>query len=274
LTLKPGQTSVPKPNNQAPKPNKPKKNSQNKPVQTNTLPPKPNTTPEIPAPKPVPTPPVETPQAGKQKKSGFTMVSVAGGNFKTEAKGCSGSVLQMQDFKIGMYEVTQADWREIMGTSPSFHSNCSECPVERVSWDEIQRFLAIASQKRGKKYRLPYEMEWEYAASGGQKTLGKKYAGGSKADGVAVYLNVQESSREVGTKRANELGIFDMSGNVWEWCDSLYPAYLRCAASPSDKKTMRGGSWSSRRDNVTIKASQQKKSRYSDSNIGFRLIEY
>lgn len=273
LNVKPGQVPVPKPGNKAQKPTNPKKNNQNKPAQTNTLPTKPDTAPNAPAPKPVPTPPVETPQTGKPKKSGFTMVSIAGGNFKTEAKGCSGNVLQMQGFKIGMYEVTQADWREIMGTNPSFHRNCSECPVERVSWDEIQRFLAIASQKRGKKYRLPYEIEWEYAASGGQKTLGKKFAGGNDPNGVAVFLNVQESSREVGTKRANELGIFDMSGNVWEWCDSPSPAYLRCAASPSDKKTMRGGSWASRRDNVTIKASQQKKAKFSDNNLGFRLIE-
>jgi len=158
-----------------------------------------------------------------------------------------------------------------MGTSPSFHSNCSECPVEKVSWDEVQRFLKIASQKHGKQYRLPCEIEWEYAAKGGQRSLGKKYAGGNDPNGVAWFNIIQEKTHEVGSKRANELGIYDMSGNVWEWCDEPYPAYLQCTNQASTKKALRGGSWADKRSDVLVTARRQEKSKNTDRRSGFRV---
>ena len=174
---------------------------------------------------------------------------------------------------LQQYEITQADWKEIMGTSPSFHSNCSECPVEKVSWEEIQRFIKIASLKHGKQYRLPFEIEWEYAARGGQKTLGKKYACANHPNNVAWFNIIQEKTHEVGTKRANELGIFDMSGNVWEWCEAAYPAYLPCNIKATDKKALRGGSWADKRRDVDVSSRRREKAGNSDRRSGFRLIE-
>ncbi len=237
----------------------------------------------IPKPKPVP-PPVQTPASitpdpqpdkpGKKRKSGFEMVPVSGGNLLLDKGDCPGGTsVKIQKFKIGKYEITQADWWGIMGRDPSFHSNCPECPVERVSWNDVQEFIKKASQKNGKRYRLPYEAEWEWAARGGIQSKGYQYAGGKDPNRVAWFNIVQEKTHEVGTKRANELGIFDLSGNVWEWCLAPYPPYLNCPPFDSNNKILRGGSWADNRSDVEITSRRREKPKNTDRRSGLRLVE-
>lgn len=152
----------------------------------------------------------------------------------------------LADFYIGKYEVTQALWRSVMGSDMKF-KDCDQCPVERVSWDEVQNFLTKLNAQTGRRYRLPTEAEWEYAARGGALTKGYKYSGSNNIDDVAWY-NSNMGSHPVGSKKANELGLFDMSGNVSEWCGDWYETYYANAqTNPSgpisgSKRVYRGGS--------------------------------
>ena len=142
------------------------------------------------------------------------------------------------DFYIGKYEVTQAEWQAVMGNNPSYFTACgTNCPVENVSWNDVQIFITTLNQRSGKNYRLPTEAEWEYAArSGGQS---QKYSGGSDVNAVAWYYDnsavtyIQDTSgrgpHPVGQKQANGLGLYDMSGNVWEWVSDWYGAYSSAA---------------------------------------------
>ena len=165
-------------------------------------------------------------------------------------------ILIVSDFYIGKYEVTQKQWKEIMGTSTSHSSPSSfkgdELPVEQVSWTEIQEFIKKLNQKTNKKYRLPTEAEWEYAARGGNQSKGYTYSGSNKIDEVAWHSgNSGSKTHSVGTKKANELGIYDMSGNVWEWCSDWYGSdYYKFSPSKNPKgpssgafRIARGGSW-------------------------------
>lgn len=124
------------------------------------------------------------------------------------------------NFYIGKYEITQAQWFEIMGTRPSYKKNCDQCPVEQVSYEDVQEFIKKLNAKTGKKYRLPTEAEWEFAARGGIKTKGYKYSGSNDSEEVAWCKTGHwgiKSPQNIGTKKANELGIHDMSGNVREF---------------------------------------------------------
>lgn len=146
-------------------------------------------------------------------------------------------------------EVTQAQWKAVMGSNPSNFSNCDDCPVENVSWDDIQVFLKKLNTLTGKNYRLPSEAEWEYAARGGQDF---KYAGSNNIDEVAWYgENAGGTPHPVGNKKANRYGLYDMTGNVWEWCeDTWHDSYKGAPTDGSawvDNKSLnhvlRGGSW-------------------------------
>jgi formylglycine-generating enzyme len=124
-----------------------------------------------------------------------------------------------------------------------------------------------------KKYRLPYEVEWEYAAMGGQLSQGFKYAGGGDPDAVAWYNTIQEHTHKVGLKKTNEIGLYDMSGNVREWCQGTFPAYLRCRPNATDQRPLRGGSWVNPAKKVKITAQTNEKPNYRDEQSGFRIAE-
>ena len=158
----------------------------------------------------------------------------------------------VSDFYMGKYEVTQGQWEVIMGDNPSYFKNCGDnCPVENVSWNDVQEFIERLNSKTGKKYRLPTEAEWEYAACSGGKR--EKYAGtNDNPDDYAWHdSNSGKKTHPVGQKRPNGLGLYDMTGNVWEWCsDWCGEDYY--ASSPKDNpqgpssgsyRVLRGGSW-------------------------------
>ena len=157
----------------------------------------------------------------------------------------------VSDYYIGKYEVTQGLWKKVMGSNPSFFKDCGEdCPVENVSWNDCQTFISKLNQLTGKRYRLPTESEWEYAARGGKNAgYQTKYAGSSELEVVAHHRdNSNSKTHTVGTKKPNALGIYDMSGNVWEWCYDWYGGYSSSGVTnpqgPSSGtiRVLRGGS--------------------------------
>lgn len=151
-----------------------------------------------------------------------------------DCPGCPVMVAIGKNYAIGKYEVTQTEWQAVMGNNPSRFVSANR-PVERVSWNDIQTFLQKLNQKTGKSYRLPTEAEWEYACYGGSQS---EYCGGNDIDAVAWYSdNSGEHTHPVGQKRANGYGLYDMSGNVWEWMSDCWEG--DCA-----KRVLRGGSWS------------------------------
>ncbi|MBK8195781.1 MAG: formylglycine-generating enzyme family protein [Lewinellaceae bacterium] len=189
----------------------------------------------------------------------FVMVPVEGGTFtmgqpdpNISCEGCSSDEcpheVTVRSFEIGKYEVTQKQWRQVMGDNPSSFKNCDDCPVEKVSWDDVQRFLDALNARlpRGqKKYRLPTEAEWEFAARGGKGSRRYTYAGANDPGKVAWYYdNSGSKTHPVGQLAPNELGIHDMSGNVYEWCDDTwgpYPCDTK-TKKESSRRVVRGGS--------------------------------
>ena len=167
----------------------------------------------------------------------FTMVKVGAGTFTmgaTEEQGSNADsdakpahkVTITKDFYIGQTEVTQALWKAVMGSNPSDIKG-DNLPVEQVTWEDCQMFISKLNSLTGSKFRLPTEAEWEYAARGGNKSRGYKYSGSNSINDVAWY-DISET-KPVATKAANELGIYDMSGNVWEWCNDWFGSYSSSA---------------------------------------------
>lgn len=187
--------------------------------------------------------------------------------------------VKVDGFYIGMLEVTQSQWEKVVGTNPSKWKG-SDLPVENVSWDEAMEFCRLLSNKTGKTYTLPTEAQWEYAARGGKKAEGTKYAGSNMIDAVAWYTdNSGSSTHPCGTKRANALGIYDMSGNVWEWCkdwySSSYTSYdTNNPTGPSSGsfRVSRGGSWYSNATccRVAIRSGSSPGDR--NTCLGFRVV--
>jgi formylglycine-generating enzyme required for sulfatase activity len=165
----------------------------------------------------------------------LTMVFVEGGTF---TMGCTpeqgddclynekpAHSVTVSDFHIGKYPVTQRLWRQVMGDNPS-DAKGNNLPVENVSWYDAQEFIKALNRQTGKKYRLPTEAEWEYAARGGNRSKGYKYSGSDNIDEVAWYVkNSGLKVKPVGAKKPNELGIYDMSGNVAETVNDSYGEY-------------------------------------------------
>ncbi len=183
----------------------------------------------------------------------------------------------LSDFSIGKYEVTQKEWKTVMGSNPSYFKGDNR-PVECVSWDDCQKFIGKLNSMTGKHFRLLTEAEWEYAARGGNKSKGYKYAGSNNIDAVAWYAdNSGNTTHDVGTKQPNELGLYDMSGNVWEWCQDWYSDYSSNSqtnpAGPSlgSNRVIRGGSWYYSAGNCRVSYRNYYSPVYRYFNIGLRL---
>lgn len=169
-----------------------------------------------------------------------------------------------------------------MGNNPSKFKNCPHCPVESVSWEDVQGFIQKLNAKTSMQFRLPSEAEWEYAARGGQKTKSFKYSGDSRNVGLVAwwYGNSGNKTHPVGERKANELGLYDMSGNVWEWCaDTWQGNYLGAPADASSWNTgdksmrvLRGGSWSGKEKYARTSNRIRNYTTSKNNIIGFRLV--
>lgn len=229
------------------------------------------------------------------------MVEVQGGTFTmgctSEQSDCISEAIPahrvtLSSFSIGKYEITQAQWRAIMGADPLtlYNKSCDQCPVERVSWQDIvNKFLPKLNRVTGMRFRLPTEAEWEYAARGGNKSKGYKYAGSNSIGSVAWYDNnaksgnthgSQKTTRPVGQKSPNELGLYDMSGNVWEWCSDWYDGdYYENSPRNNPKgpssgldRVLRGGSWYGIAEYCRVAYRDSNHPRNRNFNNGFRLV--
>lgn len=175
-----------------------------------------------------------------------------------------------KNYEIGKYEVTQAEWRTVMGSNPSRSANCGgTCPVEQVSWNDIQEFLRRLNTKTSKQYRLPTEEEWEYACYGGSQT---EYCGGnninavawSSANSIIAKDNNWGYPHPVGRKQANGYGLYDMSGNVWEWTNDCWQGHCF-------NRALRGGSWYSRPTEARALERSMGPTERRSNESGFRL---
>ena len=223
-------------------------------------------------------------------KNGITidMVKVEAGTFKMGATSEMENpysweepvhqVTLTNDYYMGKYEVTQALWQSVMGSNPSSF-NGDDLPVEKVSWDDCQEFVSKLNGLTGKKFRLPTEAEWEYAARGGKKSCGYQYSGSSNVSDVAWCVgNSGNKTHPVGTKQANELGLYDMSGNVLEWCQDRYGSYISSSqtnptgAVSGSYRVYRGGSWYSNAGCCRSSYRDDASPGYRDSLLGLRLV--
>lgn len=219
----------------------------------------------------------------------FKMVHVESGTFMMGGTSEQGSdvwsdreypvhQVTLSSFNIGQTEVTQALWQAVMGSNPSYFSGDSNRPVERVSWNDCQNFLNKLNELTGMAFRLPTEAEWEFAARGGNKSQGNKYAGSSDIDFVAWYKhNSNDMTHPVATKAPNELGIYDMSGNVSEWCYDWYGKYNSgeqinpTGPSTGQWRVCRGGDWNSDSSHQRVSCRHYNYASHSWEHDGLRL---
>jgi len=221
----------------------------------------------------------------------FTMVKVEAGTFtmgatkeqKREAydwEKPAHKVTLTKDYYIGQTEVTQALWQAVMGSNPSNFKG-DNLPVEQVSWEDCQTFITKLNSLTDSKFRLPTEAEWEYAARGGNKSRGYKYSGSNSINDVAWYKSTTNNSgtKPVATKAPNELGIYDMTGNVWEWCNDWYGIYSYSpqtnptGASSGSNRVGRGGSWCSLASFCRVSSRSYATPGFRDYSLGLRLAQ-
>ena len=184
----------------------------------------------------------------------------------------------LSDYYIGQTEVTQELWQAVMGSNPFGFKGDNQRPVEDVSWNDCQEFIEKLNRLTGKNFRLPTEAEWEYAARGGNKSRGYKYSGSNNPDAVAWYDdNSGGKTHPVAHKQTNESGLYDMSGNVWEWCFDRYGDYSSNSqtnprgASTGSGRVLRGGSWRYGARNVRVSRRSDFAPDYRGHNFGLRL---
>jgi formylglycine-generating enzyme len=217
------------------------------------------------------------------------MVFVKGGSFTMGSENDSNETkltarnVVVSDFFISKYEITQTQWNNLVRESDlilysSFYSDCDECPVESVSWYDVQNYLDALFKLTGEKYRLPTEAEWEYAARGGSMSKSTMYAGGNCIDTVGWYQDNTDRTNYVGEKDCNELGIYDMSGNVWEWCGDYYgDVLLSNVVDPTGVingtfRVARGGGFNCHKDFCTVYSRGSFLPESRESTIGFRVV--
>jgi formylglycine-generating enzyme required for sulfatase activity len=215
-------------------------------------------------------------------KISIEMVRIPGGTFmmgseSSEAISNERPVhpVTVSGFEIGKYEVTQAEWASVMGGAhPSFFKTGGDTlPVEKVSWNDVQGFIRKLNQKTGLRYRLPTEAEWEYACRAG--TTGDRYG---SIDSIAWYYgNSGGRTHEVGGKTPNGFGLYDMLGNVLEWCQDWYGVYSAGAqnnppgAGSGSSRVYRGGSWNHFAQYARASLRRDRTPSYRDLDLGFRL---
>ena len=176
------------------------------------------------------------------------------------------------DYYIGKFEVTQALWQAVMGSNPAKNKG-DNLPVEKVTWTECQDFIKKLNELTGKNFRLPTALEWVYAARGGSKSCGYKYSGSNKLSEVAWFdSNSKDKTHPVGTKMPNELGLYDMSGNVWEWCQDLGKSTKKSSKSlHGASRILCGGSWSDNAKYCTSLYLDEKPEGFYSIYTGMRL---
>lgn len=208
----------------------------------------------------------------------FRMIAVEGGSFMMGATPGQGDdarenekpahKVTVDNFLIGETEVTQDLWFAVMGNNPShFKSDQGNYPVENVNWNDVQDFIKKLNEITGLQFRLPFEAEWEYAARGGKKSTDKKYSGSNDVNDVAWYKdNSGGTTHAVATKKANELGIYDMSGNVWEWCEG------HSADNQKLTSHMRGSAYHNAAPIERVSLRYTYPVETHDYSVGFRLV--
>jgi len=243
------------------------------------------------------------------------MVSIPGGTFQmgdTRNEGFTNEkpvhTVTVSGFKMGKYEITQKQYQTIIGSNPSYFTNCDDCPVEQVSWPDAVAFCNALSDREGRQkvytingadvssnlsangYRLPTEAEWEYAAGGGSSNRTRLGNGKDIANPTEMNFNglIKQSYSVVGEYRAktintgsfapNALGLYDMSGNVWEWCGDWYGVYSSGAqtnpigAATGSYRVHRGGGWANDPANSRVAYRTYNTLSYRDYGVGFRVV--
>lgn len=233
-------------------------------------------------------------QSGCQWFESFEMIKVEGGAFYMGAQKNSSEEdnydayayqiespvhkVSVSSYAIGKFEVTQAQWSAAMGNNPS-NIQGENLPVENVTWEDVQSFISVLNEKSGLNYRLPTEAEWEFAAKGGNMSNAFYYSGNPVLGACGwFYSNSKATTHEVGTKFPNELGIYDMSGNVREWCNDWFKYYSSSdeenpqGASDGSTKVNRGGSWTTPASNCRNTYRHTDYPHESALDLGFRLV--